>query len=70
LRKLAGVAVRRWAIGAGIELSIDGAAEPLYVETKDAQTAQRLADALDLLRRAQHSGTPDGKGPPEPSGAE
>ncbi|HBZ69411.1 MAG TPA: hypothetical protein DEP35_06635 [Deltaproteobacteria bacterium] len=67
-RELAGVAVRRWAIGSGIELSLDGATEPIFVEMKDAQTAQRLADALDVLRRARHGETPEEKGPPPSAG--
>jgi hypothetical protein len=69
-RRLAGVAVRRWAIGAGIELSVEDATEPLFVEMKDAQTAQRLADALELLRRARHNETPEEKGPLPPSAGE
>ncbi len=69
-RELLGVAVRRWAIGAGIELTLDGAAEPIFVETSDAQTAQRLADALDLLRRARHAETPEEKTPLPPSAGE
>jgi hypothetical protein len=70
LRELAGVAVRRWAIGAGIELLLEGATEPIFVETNNAQTAQRLAAALDLLRRARHGETPEEKGPLPPSASE
>jgi hypothetical protein len=66
-RELAGVAVRRWAIGVGIELSLYGGEEPIFMETNDAETAQRLADALDLLRRARHRETPEEKSPAPPS---
>jgi hypothetical protein len=69
-RELAGVAVRRFTIGEGIELTLDGAAEPIVVETSDAQTAQHLADALDLLRRARHNETPREKDPLLPSAGE
>ena len=68
-RDLAGIAVRRWTIGAGIELSLYGADEPIFLKTNDAQTAQRLADALDLLRRARHGEPPEQKSPlPPPQG--
>ena len=70
LRDLVGVAVRRFTIGAGVELTLEGAAEPIVVETSDAQTAQRLADALDLLRRARHDEVPTEKGPLLPSEGE
>jgi|GEM_PF-3606526 len=69
-QELAGVAVRRWTIGVGIELSLDGTAEPIFVEMNDVQTAQRLADALDLLRRARHGKTPEETPPPLPSAGE
>jgi hypothetical protein len=69
-REVAGVAVRRWAIGVGIELSVDGTAEPLFIQMKDAETAQRLADALDVLRRARHNETPEENGPLQPSAGE
>ena len=65
-RDLAGVAIRRWAIGVGIELSLYDE-EPIFMETNDAQTAQRLADALDLLRRAWYGETRKEKNPPPPS---
>jgi hypothetical protein len=67
-RELAGVAVRRWTIGtAGIELSLDNGEEPIFMETSDAQSAQRLADALDLLCRARHGETSQEKSPLAPS---
>lgn len=69
-RELAGVAVHRFTIGAAVELTLDGAAEPIFVETSDRQTAQRLADALDLLRRARHVETPTEKGLLLPSAGE
>jgi len=67
-RDLAGVAVRRWAIGTSIELSIEGAAEPIIVEMNDEQTAQRLADALDVLRRARQRESTEEKVPPPAPG--
>ena len=58
--QVTGVRVIRWLVGAGVELDVTGRSEPLVLSVRDADEAQALADALDLLRRAR-----DPAGPPE-----
>jgi hypothetical protein len=53
MAQVSAVAVRRWAMGSGVELTLDGVDEPVFVGTADQEGAERLAAALDLLRRAR-----------------
>jgi hypothetical protein len=61
-RNLRGVRVHRWLLGSGIELDVAGESEPLVLRVDDAEAAP-LAEALDLLRRAQAPWPPEP--PPE-----
>jgi hypothetical protein len=54
--QLSAVAVRRWAAGSGVELTLNGVDEPIFVATADEAGAERLGAALDLLRRARRQG--------------
>lgn len=57
-RRLHSVRARHWLLGSGVELGVEGAAEPLLLRTGDAAEADALAAALDLLRRARGAAPP------------
>jgi len=52
LEQLGPVRVRTWAFGSGVEIELPGQPEPAFLETADVGEAERLAAALDVLRRA------------------
>jgi hypothetical protein len=63
LDRLHAVRVREWAFGTGLEFLLEGEPEPAILATEDLEEAQRLASALDLLRRARAE---ELASPPEP----
>jgi len=68
-RRLRAVRARHWLLGSAVELTVDGAPEPLLLRTADAEEADALAAALDLLRRARSADPPSGADAPAAGGA-
>jgi hypothetical protein len=64
LADLEAVWVREWAVGEGVELELAGEPERVVLRTGDRAEAERLAAALEALRRAVAG---EGAAPPWPS---
>lgn len=58
LEGLGAAQVRTWAFGCGVEIELAGQPEPAFLETADTAEAERLAGALDVLRRAHAAPQP------------
>jgi hypothetical protein len=57
------VEARSWPLWAGVEIAVaesggEALDSPLVIRSRDVQEAERLADAIDRLRRARHLAAP------------
>jgi hypothetical protein len=53
------VQIQPYLMGISLELMLEGEPEPIFLPMDDAAEAERLGEALDLLRRAGSSPVPD-----------